>query len=234
MPSPPDSPSFAAVLFDLDNTLCRHDQPAETIYFGAFERAGIDPFGSPEDLWEAMDEPTAPDDQRVRLERAFERVVRRYDRPDADAAALTSGLRAVVDWSAVSFHPGATDTLEAARTNGHVGLVTNGPERRQSVKLRALGIEDSFDVVVFAGDMRRRKPHADPFECALDALGVEPSDALYVGDSLEHDVGGAYGAGLKTAWYPPSSEATAGDHDPDYVLERLTDLDEIIAGVATV
>jgi len=39
---------FTAVLFDLDGTLCRNEQDAETVYHGAFEAAGVEPFGEPD------------------------------------------------------------------------------------------------------------------------------------------------------------------------------------------
>ncbi len=52
--------------------------------------------------------------------------------------------------------------------------MTNGPESRQSVKLSSLDLRDAFDVVVYAGDMPRRKPHREPFDAAVEALGVAP------------------------------------------------------------
>ena len=222
-------PAFEAVLFDLDNTLCRHEQSAETIYFGAFERADVEPVGTPSDLWEALDGDPPPDDPTEYLADGFARVSDQYG-VTVDARRLAEGFRETVDYRAVSFVSGAERALAAARECGPVGLVTNGPSSRQRVKLDALGIGEAFDVVVYAGDLPRRKPYPDPFEDALDALDVRPNSALYVGDSVEHDVVGARRAGLHTAWFADGGEwdeRWSGVDRPTYVLGRMDDLVDV-------
>ena len=223
--------SFAAVLFDLDNTLCRHEQDAETVYYGAFEAAGIEPFGEPDDLWTALSGPPAPDpdDRLAYLADGFGIVADRYDR-STNSRALARGFSEVVDHSAVAFREGAETALAVARERGPVGLLTNGPEHRQSIKLRALGIEDAFDAVVFAGDMPRRKPHRDPFDRAVGELAVDARRSLYVGDSLEYDVAGAKGAGLRAAWCPRDGDSDPGEYAPDYVLRSPADLVDVLDG----
>ena len=225
---------FAAVLFDLDNTLCRHEQDAETVYYGAFDAAGVEPFGEPDDLWTALSDPPAPDpdDRLAYLADGFGTVADRYGR-SVDARALARGFSEVVDHSAVAFREGAEAALAAAREHGRVGLLTNGPEHRQSIKLRALGLDGAFDATVFAGDMPRRKPHRDPFDRTLAELGVDAAGALYVGDSLEYDVAGAKGAGLWAAWCPADDgdgDPDPGEHEPDYVLGSPADLVGVLDG----
>jgi putative hydrolase of the HAD superfamily len=226
---------FAGVLFDLDNTLCRHEQDAETVYYGAFDAAGVEPFGEPDELWTALSGPPAPDpdDRLAYLADGFETVADRHDR-SVDARALARGFSEVVDHSAVAFREGAETALAAAREHGPVGLLTNGPEHRQSVKLRALGLDGAFDSVVFAGDMPRRKPHRDPFDRTLEELGIDASGALYVGDSLEYDVAGAKGAGLWAAWCPTDDgdgrDRDPSEHEPDYVLASPADLVGVLDG----
>ncbi|AFK19199.1 HAD family hydrolase [Haloferax mediterranei ATCC 33500] len=221
---------FDAILFDLDGTLCTNDQCGETIYNGAFAAADIERFGDPADLWAALDGPPDPDNPEAHLTASFERVAAQYGRESVDATALARGFLETVDHTAVSFLPGAKAALSAARARSHVGLVTNGPERRQSVKLDALGIDDAFDVVVFAGDMPRRKPHPDPFDRALDALDVGPAVSLYVGNSLEFDVGGAQRAGLDAAWCPDDTgtDLDPGAYTPEYVLQSLHEFTDIL------
>jgi putative hydrolase of the HAD superfamily len=218
---------FEAVVLDLDGTLCRHEQDGETVYAGSFEAAGAEPFGEPEELWAALSAPPDPDDPRVSLAEGFGIVADRHGR-SVDADALARGFREIVDYSAVRFRDGAETALRAAGAHGPVGLLTNGPEERQSVKLRSLGIDGTFDEVVFAGDLPRRKPHRDPFDRAVGGLGIDPSSALYVGDSLAFDVAGATGAGLGAAWCPTDGEADPGEYDPDYVLDSPADLVDVL------
>ncbi|MFC4357835.1 HAD family hydrolase [Halobium salinum] len=224
---------FDAVLFDLDGTLCRGDQSGETLYRGAFEAAGVEPFGRPDELWASLDGPPTPNDEATYLARGFAAVADHHGHT-VDADALADGFLATVDNTAVSVLPGAPAALSSARENGPVGLVTNGPEHRQATKLTALDLGDAFDAVVFAGDLPRRKPHREPFDRALDALGVDPVAALHVGDSFEYDVAGARAAGLRAAWYVGGTDGDGDgrpdpdDDRPDYVLRHLNDLGDAL------
>lgn len=216
-------PTFAAVVFDLDNTLCRHEQDADSIYYGAFAAADVDPFGDPSDLWGALDGPPDPDDQVGYLAAGFDVVADQHDR-QVDSRALARGFVETVDYRRMRFLPGAESALERAQQHGAVALLTNGPAERQSKKLDGLGLEGAFDAVVFAGDMRRRKPHRDPFDRVVDELGVEAAESLYVGDSLEYDVAGAQNAGLAAAWVPRGGVSHPGTYRPEYLLGTLHEL----------
>jgi HAD superfamily hydrolase (TIGR01509 family) len=219
--------AYDAVLFDLDGTLCQRTQDTGQLYRRAFQRVGVDPFGEPESLWESLDGPPDHDDRVGYIGAGFARLAARHDRPEVDPLALAAALTDLVDDSQVTLRAGAETALESARTTGAVGLVTNGPERRQRVKLDALGITDQFDARVYAFDLPRRKPHADPFDRALSALESAPDRALYVGNSLAYDVAGAHNAGLAAAWLRDGDPAP---YDPAYVLESIADVASILEG----
>src|SRR5919106_5382061 len=84
--------------------------------------------------------------------------------------------------------------LESLRKRGlKLGLVSNAfdPPALLHRDLADAGIGERIDVAVFSSEVGTRKPHAAIFERALDALGVEPEAALFVGDRLYEDVLGA-------------------------------------------
>ena len=69
-----------------------------------------------------------------------------------------------------------------------------------------------------------RKPHPAIFERALEALGVAPENALFVGDRLFEDVRGAAELGMTTMqalWYRADEHPDGAE--PDY--EAFTQLD---------
>jgi putative hydrolase of the HAD superfamily len=111
-----------------------------------------------------------------------------------------------------------------------VGLITNGSRRTQVQKLDALGIEDAFETVVYAGEETPPKPASDPFDRALLDLDVRAPETLYVGNSMEHDVAGAKRAGLQAAWYPGARDrgSEPGDHAPDHTFETLAELETVL------
>jgi putative hydrolase of the HAD superfamily len=209
-----------AVLFDLDGTLCERTQDVRPVYDAAFERAGVERFGSLTELWGAIDGPPDPNDYVGQLAAGFARLAAKRNRR-VDTLALATAFRAGLDYTQVSYLPEAEAVLARAAEASSVGIVTNGPSDRQVVKLAALGL-DGIEPTVCAGDMARRKPHVDPFERALAELGVPAERALYVGNSLEYDVAGAHNAGLRSAWLDDGDGP--GDYHPDHVLDSLADL----------
>lgn len=234
------SGGFSAVVFDLDDTLCRRDQDPAALYAEAFERAGIDPFGEPADLWSALVGPPEPNAEHAYFAAGYTVVAARHGRPEVDADALATALLSSIDHGAVSFTPGARAAIDVAADRGHVGVLTNGPAWRQEPKLRTLELLDEVDVVVYAGDMERRKPHADPFERACSHLETAAAETLYVGDSLEHDVAGAQSAGLPVAWVPgPWTDHPVDDEGrpdprpfaPEHVLTSLAEFRSVYRAV---
>jgi len=219
------------VLFDLDGTLCEYDQDPETVVDETFSRAGVDRFVDPPDLWRAAREVHDAEDDRHFMEQAFAVAAEHHGGPVEAAPDLAAGYGEVVDHTAVSLRPGARTALDHARERGPVGLVTNGGRETQQTKLETLGLRDAFGTTVYAGDDTPPKPAPEPFERALADLGARPDEALYVGNSLAHDVAGAKGAGLAAAWYPtddPDDYEEEVDHDPDHVLDSLGDLPALL------
>ena len=63
--------------------------------------------------------------------------------------------------------------------------------------LGKLDIKRWFDVIVCIDSCNCAKPDKEIFLYALNKLGIEPCDALFVGDSVIHDYEGALGAEIK-------------------------------------
>lgn len=102
------------------------------------------------------------------------------------------------------FCVGFQNTAEILAQLRHQGLrlaiVTNGLTSLQSAAIQALGIEGLFDVIVISETAGVRKPDRRIFDLTLDRLGVEPSQAVFVGDHPETDIRGAQEAGIRAIW----------------------------------
>jgi putative hydrolase of the HAD superfamily len=91
--------------------------------------------------------------------------------------------------------------LEALRRRGlALGVVSNAADSPELLRreLAESGIAERIDHAVFASELGRRKPDAEIFESALEALGVRAESALFVGDRLDEDVRGAAELGMTT------------------------------------
>jgi len=112
--------------------------------------------------------------------------------------------------------------LDALRGRGlKTGLVANSwpePSRVLRRDVEEAGLSDLLDVLVFSDDVGVRKPHAEIFLTALRRLGVDPIDAMFVGDGLATDVQGAAEVGMTTVqalWF--RADDTTTGIEPDFM-----------------
>lgn len=91
-------------------------------------------------------------------------------------------------------------SLRRLRAAGwQLGLITHGMVDNQEGKIRRTGLADLVDGWVISDEIGLRKPDPAIFEALAARLGC-PLKGWMVGDSLEMDVAGGLGAGLRTAW----------------------------------
>ncbi len=88
------------------------------------------------------------------------------------------------------------ETLQGLALKGmDIGLISNFEAWLEDL-LKRLGILGFFRYLYISGQVGTEKPHRDIFDMALNGAGVEPRQALHVGDSLNSDINGARAVGL--------------------------------------
>jgi putative hydrolase of the HAD superfamily len=111
--------------------------------------------------------------------------------------------------------------LDSLRSRGlKTGLVANSwpdPARLLRADVAAFGLSEQFDVIVISEEIGFRKPQPEIFLYALGQLGVDPENAMFVGDRLDSDVQGAAQVGMATVqalWF--RADDTPGI-EPDFM-----------------
>lgn len=87
-------------------------------------------------------------------------------------------------------------TLAALKQAGFRLAVVSNRSSNFDGELADLNIAGYFELTVAAGVVNSWKPDARIFKHSVDALGIRPDQALYVGDNYYADVVGARKAGL--------------------------------------
>ncbi|WP_136688405.1 HAD family hydrolase [Halorhabdus amylolytica] len=215
-----------AVLFDLDDTLCEYRRPAGDVLGAAFAQVGVEPCFTVEDYYRRFGEFVRPgDDIRDVRRRCFSTLIEESGLDVDLGRAIAEAYESERDQTNVRFLPGAEAAFERMIDHYHVGIVTNGDPWMQSQKLAGLGLDDRVETVVHGGHDAPYKPDPEPFDEALDALGVGHERAVHVGNSLESDVAGAHNAGVRSVWLKGDSEIDP-DPVPDYRVESMHDVAE--------
>ena len=209
-----------AVLFDWNNTLVQFTWDDDLLAEG--HRAALGAIASSQ-------EPAAFTDR-------YRAVVLGDATPDDDyAELLRSLLGPISDEQADSFIDAEHEAwmpahqvlasahalLEALRSRGiKTGVVANSwpePARLLRRDAETFGLAELLDAQVYSSEVGVRKPAPEIFLRALAELGVDPLDAMFVGDRLDTDVTGAAGVGMTTVqalWF------TADDSpgiEPDFM-----------------
>lgn len=127
---------------------------------------------------------------------------------------------------------GAIETLSALRERGLlVAAVSNTiqPARFLTANMDHWGLNRLFDVRVYSSEVGVAKPHPRIFQVALGRLGVAAQDAVYVGDRLVPDVGGAHGVGMKAVLIEVAHrEETHPAIVPDARVKELPELLDVL------
>jgi HAD superfamily hydrolase (TIGR01549 family) len=121
--------------------------------------------------------------------------------------------------------PGIRKMLADLSERYNLAVISNVISNASRLVLQKYDLEQYFDNVVLSRDLGIRKPSPEIFNFTLVNLGVNSSEALHVGDSLEEDVQGAQNAGMKTVWIKGTSGST--DIHPDFIISKVTELPKL-------
>lgn len=96
----------------------------------------------------------------------------------------------LAEWSTpVRLIDGVPALLATLRDGGRRLALVSNTHSAEMVRghLAAMGIAEAFDAVVTSVEVGYRKPRPEIFTAALDALGAEARDTVFVGDSYDPD-----------------------------------------------
>ncbi|MEI4471723.1 HAD-IA family hydrolase [Frigidibacter sp. MR17.24] len=195
------------VIFDVDGTLVDSQHHIDRSMRMAFETAGH----------------VCPPREEVlsivglSLPQAFARLV--PDLPEAEHLRLIEGYKSsfgtlVADGPA-PLYPGAMDCLQAliARDDILLGVATGKSRRGLRIVLDGHGIAGHF-ITRQTADDHPSKPHPAMVQAACDEAGVDPRDAVMIGDTtFDIEMGRAAGAaalGVGWGYHPAAALRAAG------------------------
>ena len=124
-------------------------------------------------------------------------------------------------------YPGLKDALRELKARGiKLGIVTSGTASGVAVELSENDAEGIFDVIVGCEEVTKPKPDPEPVLMCCEKLGVDPKDALMVGDS-RNDIASGNLAGCTTAlvsWYECPMDNLKDYEKADFMLNTADEL----------
>jgi putative hydrolase of the HAD superfamily len=182
-------------------------------------RAAIDGAGDPPTLASLVEEVCAAAGFGL-TDELRQAAVAAYCAPIAERAAVGEGAADVMVW---------------LRDRGiRIGLISNTvwPADAHRRDLERYGLLHHFDAMLFSSETGLWKPDPRVFQRALEAVGARADQAVYVGDQLAEDIGGAHRAGLRAILYgelPQNVERREiTEFRPDAQISALSELPEVL------
>ena len=157
--------------------------------------------------------------RRESLARTLEEV----GHPSEDDAQRLFEVYNAARFAATRPFAGVPDLLDNLRGRYQLGVVSNGntyPER--------VGLAGIFSFVILAQDCGIANPDPRIFELALNQCGCSAAQAIHVGDSLQSDVLGANGCGIRRVWLNADAATNDSGVTPDHEISDLRELLDIL------
>jgi putative hydrolase of the HAD superfamily len=210
---------YRAILFDLDDTL----YDLYTYRTGRLQRALVDIFATYTHLdHDALIHASVTEHVFMRQLPDF---LRRRGIEDEALIAAACDVYERGWFEEMELADDAVHTLQELRKRFKLGLVTNGPSWSQRPKIERFGLAALMDVLVVSEEVGVAKPDPTIFRIALERLGITPAEALFVGDSPEHDLRGAAAVGMPCIWIDRHNKPLPNDVPPP--MKRITRLAEL-------
>jgi len=124
--------------------------------------------------------------------------------------------------AALVLYPHVNRTLLTLLKKGlRLAVISDAPRQEAWMRLCYLGLHHMFDTVIAFEDTGERKPSPVPFRLALERIGIEPTEALMVGDWPERDIAGAGELGIHTVFARYGDTFGTGESGADYDINDI-------------
>ncbi len=196
--------TLKGVLFDFDGTLTQ----AGSLDFGALRAAIGCPKAQPVlEFIESLPSQDARERARQVLDE-FEIEAARNSRPNEGAEALIASLR--------------SEGLK-------IGIITRNSMRAVRIALDGFQHtgESDFDVILTRDQALLPKPSPEAVLEAARRIMARPEEILMVGD-FAFDIAAGHAAGARTVFLTNGNAIAPGSDEPDFTIERLSRLPEIL------
>ncbi|MDB5166379.1 MAG: pyrophosphatase [Candidatus Saccharibacteria bacterium] len=134
----------------------------------------------------------------------------------------------------VELYPDTLFVLEQMHKAGkHLALITTSPHENVEHLLDKYDLRRFFEVIIAGDDVSHHKPHPEPLEKALTALGGTPELTVMIGDS-DKDIGAAQNFGVDSILFFPEEHHKFYDFgqlqtlQPTYIIDDFKQVLEII------
>lgn len=184
----------SGIIFDMDGVLIDSERQSNEGWLWAAEQLGVDM-----PMWLIDSFKGAPAELCCKFFDDYYKGVIDY----WEAKELrTQHVYKIRETEGIPVKKGVKDIFEYIRNNGLKCAVATSTRRESAEKtLHKIGVWDYLDAVVYGDEVEHGKPEPDIFLRAAKAIGISPSEAVVVEDSI-NGIRAGYAAGMRVVHIP--------------------------------
>ena len=127
------------------------------------------------------------------------------------------------------FLPGAEEAVHRLSRKYRLYIASNGTASVQEGRMTSANLYPYFEKIFVSQNLGANKPAKEFFDRSFAQIpDFDPQKAMIVGDSLTSDILGGINAGIATCWVNPEHKPGNPDIQPDYEIESLVQLEELL------
>ncbi|WP_062047578.1 HAD family hydrolase [Bacillus sp. JCM 19034] len=213
-----------AVLFDLDGTLLNRDESVKRFIDNQYERLN---------KWVGHIKKEKYISRFIELDKrgyvwkdkVYQQLTQEFHISGITWGGLLQDYISEYKYNCVPFDKLIQMLEELKSRNFLLGMITNGYGQFQMDNIKALGIEEHFDVILVSEWEGIKKPDPKIFKRALEQINVSPKQSVFVGDHPKNDVKAAQNVGMRGIW---KKDFQWGNVQADFTVSDLAELPLII------
>ncbi len=226
--------NIKAVLLDVDNTILDFNIGAMGAMRATFSKWAL-PFSEDmfsvfsvcnQKLWEDIEKNKLTREELYKIR--WKIIFGELGVVGPDPVEFDAVFRKNLDESAAPI-AGAYALLEYLSGKYLLCIASNAAYQRQVNRLEKANMLSYIRHIFSSEKIGHPKPEKAFFAACLSKLdGILPQETVVIGDSLTADIAGGKNSGMKTIWYNHNREASRADICPDYTVDALTEILDIL------
>ncbi|WP_370635708.1 HAD family hydrolase [Lysinibacillus sp. CD3-6] len=213
-----------AVLFDLDGTLLDREKSLITFVSHQYDRLAPKLSSIPkEDYISRFIE--LDNNGYVWKDKVYKQLINEFNITACSVQELLDDYVSNFKHYCIPFQHLHRMLSELKQQHIKLGMITNGFGQFQLDNIRALGIEQNFEVILISECEGLKKPNLEIFDRALAKLQVRAVSSMFVGDHAINDIEAAKNMGMVAVWKRNDASPT---EKADYIIDELSEIPSLV------